>query len=170
MVEANTFDSDYDTILIVVTGSPGNFTVIDCNDDSGISGNEVQSQVTFNAVAGVTYYFMVGSKVTGGGNLVFNVNDGVLPTTTTVEPTTTTVEPTTTTSVATPPANDEFLNATAIGPLPFTNSLDTSAATVSSDDPSPTAILRSIRCGIKVQLELIRWLRQTRSGVTTTLR
>jgi hypothetical protein len=107
VVEANTFGSNYDTILIVATGSPGNFTVIDCNDDSGISGNEVQSQVTFNAVAGETYYFIVGSKGAGGGNLVFNVNDGAQPTTTTVEPTTTTVEPTTTTveptTTTTPP-------------------------------------------------------------------
>ena len=71
-IEANTFGSGYNTTLTVVTGSPGSFTLIACNDDSGISGSEVQSQVTFNATAGVTYYFMVGSKATGGGNLVFN--------------------------------------------------------------------------------------------------
>ena len=75
VLEVNTFGSDYDTTLTVITGSPGNCTVIVCNDDSGISGNELQSQVTFNAYAGTTYYFMVGSKGSGGGNLVFNVKN-----------------------------------------------------------------------------------------------
>ena len=61
VLEADTFGSDYDTILTVVTGSPGSFTLVACNDDSGVSGSENQSQVIFNAVAGETYYFMVGS-------------------------------------------------------------------------------------------------------------
>ena len=77
MVEANTFGSDYDTTLIVVTGSPGNFTVIACNNNSGVSGSELQSHVTFNAVAGETYYFMIGSNGSDGGSLVFNANDGI---------------------------------------------------------------------------------------------
>ncbi len=92
--EANTFGSDYDTILTVVTGSPGNFTVIACNDDA--QGGS-QSQVIINVSAGVTYYFMVGSKAPGGGTLEFNAQETVEPTTSV--PTTTTVEPTTTTTV-----------------------------------------------------------------------
>ena len=70
-VEANTFGSNYDTTLSVYTGSPGNLTQIDCNDDAGTG---VQSRVSFDATAGQTYYFMVGSYSSGpGGALVFTV-------------------------------------------------------------------------------------------------
>jgi hypothetical protein len=88
MIEANTFGSDYDTTLTVVAGSPNSFSQIACNDDSGISSSRVQSKVTFNGVAGEQYYFMVGSKRAGGGNLVFNVKEGidVTTTTTTIKP------------------------------------------------------------------------------------
>ena len=69
-VDANTFGSDYDTTLSVYTGSRGSLTQIACNDDS----QGVQSEVVFDAVAGTTYYLMVGAYLSGpGGNLVFNV-------------------------------------------------------------------------------------------------
>jgi hypothetical protein len=80
VLEANTFGSDYDTTLTVVTGSPGSFTVIAYNDDAQAG---LQSQVIINVSAGVTYYFMVGSKVPGGGNLVFNAQEGGVVTTST---------------------------------------------------------------------------------------
>jgi hypothetical protein len=71
-VEANTFGSDYDTTLSVYTGAPGALTQIACNDDAVGS---LQSRVRFDATAGETYYFMVGSFASGpGGNLVFNVD------------------------------------------------------------------------------------------------
>ena len=71
-LNVNTFNSDYDTTLTVVTGSPGNFTVIACNDDA--QGGS-QSQVIINVSAGVTYYFMVEPKAPGGGNLEFNAQE-----------------------------------------------------------------------------------------------
>lgn len=70
-VTANTFGSDYDTTLSVYTGSRGALTQIACNDDS----QGVQSNVIFNAVAGETYFLMVGAFASGaGGNLVFSMD------------------------------------------------------------------------------------------------
>jgi hypothetical protein len=63
---ANTFGSDYLTTVSVYTGSRGALTQIACNFNA----------VAFEASAGTTYYFMVGSCCgLGGGNLVFNVSE-----------------------------------------------------------------------------------------------
>jgi hypothetical protein len=73
-LNANTFGSDYDTGIAVYTGTPPNLTQITCNDDA-ITGQFVQSNVNFDAAAGTTYYFMVGSfGDSPGGNLVFRVD------------------------------------------------------------------------------------------------
>jgi hypothetical protein len=73
-IRATTAGSDYDTGIAVFTGTGGDLTLIACNDDVFL-GRQVQSSVTFDAVAGVTYFFMVGSfGTTEGGNLVFNVD------------------------------------------------------------------------------------------------
>lgn len=73
-VGANTFGSDYDTTLSVYTGYTGSrdaLTLIACNDDTG----GLQSRVSFDAVAGETYFFMVGAFSSGpGGQLVFSVD------------------------------------------------------------------------------------------------
>jgi hypothetical protein len=69
-VMANTFGSDYDTTLSVYTGSRGSLEQIACNDDF----QDIRSLIVFNAIAGQTYYFMVGRYPdTVNGNLVFNV-------------------------------------------------------------------------------------------------
>jgi hypothetical protein len=71
-VDANTLGSDYDTTLSVYTGTPGALTQIACNDDAAGS---LQSRVRFDATAGETYFFMVGSFGGGpGGNLTFNLD------------------------------------------------------------------------------------------------
>jgi hypothetical protein len=76
-LNANTFGSDYDTGIAVYTGTPGALTQITCNDDA-LPGHTVESNVNFDAAAGTTYYFMVGSCCgSDGGNLVFNVNVSV---------------------------------------------------------------------------------------------
>jgi hypothetical protein len=77
-IEANTFGSDYDTILCLYTGARGNLDNPAGNDDA--SWETHQSQLFFNVTAGETYFFMIGSPFGGsGGNLVFNVDVG-LPT------------------------------------------------------------------------------------------
>ena len=80
-LEANTFGSNYDTALSVYTGSRDALTQIGCNDDAG---GTVQSRVRFDATAGTTYYFMVGSSYVllqppSSANLVFNLLQGPPP-------------------------------------------------------------------------------------------
>jgi len=67
-LSADTFGSDYDTTLTVVT-SGGDF--VGCNDDSG----GLQSRLVFEAAAGTTYLLMVASYGGGaGGSLVFHLD------------------------------------------------------------------------------------------------
>jgi hypothetical protein len=71
---AQTFGSDYDTTIHVLVAADGGFQVIACNDDTAGS---VESAVAFDAVAGTTYYFQVGSFADSpGGDLVFTVEPG----------------------------------------------------------------------------------------------
>lgn len=67
---ANTFGSNFDTVLAVYTGaSVGALTPIVCNDDSG----SLQSQVTFLASPDTTYYFQTGGFDSRTGNLRLTV-------------------------------------------------------------------------------------------------
>jgi hypothetical protein len=59
--EANTFDSDYETTLSVYSGSRGALDQIACSN----------FRVRFQATAGTTYFFMVGSAFGDGGTLTF---------------------------------------------------------------------------------------------------
>lgn len=113
VISADTFRSDYATVLSVYTGVRGALSSIACNNSTGTP----QTEVTFNATAGTTYFFMVsqccGTGLNGGGQLVFNV------------------------SVPAPPANDNFAGATQITALPFTDAADTTAATLEPGEPAP---------------------------------
>jgi hypothetical protein len=71
-----------------------------------------QSSLTFAADAGVTYYVQASDYFSGGGNLHLSLRQ--IP----------------------PPANDNFADATPIGGVPYSNSVDTSAATVEAGEPS----------------------------------
>jgi hypothetical protein len=74
---ATTFGSDYDTTLYIGTLKGSRLQVIACGDDS----RTLQSAVRFDAVAGQTYLFMVGTSPfagVNGGNLVFNLNVGLV--------------------------------------------------------------------------------------------
>jgi hypothetical protein len=114
-ITANTFGSNYDTVLSAYTGVRGALTLVDCNDDS--SGT-VQSQVSFGATAGTTYFFLIsqccGSGGSGGGQLVFNV------------------------SAPPAPANDNFSSATQIAALPFSDTLDSTVSTLEPGEPTPS--------------------------------
>jgi hypothetical protein len=79
-IEADTVGSDYNTVLAVFTGTRGSLTPLACDDDYfGTTPGE--SRIIFNAKAGTTYYFMINlccsAGGSGGGNLVFNVHQGV---------------------------------------------------------------------------------------------
>ncbi len=70
---ADTLGSSYDTILSVWTGSCGAIspTLDGCDDDMETSR---QSQVSFTASAGTTYWFMVSAYNNDGGTLIFNLS------------------------------------------------------------------------------------------------
>ena len=71
------------------------------------------SSLTFTANAGTTYYFQVGSYFSGPIQMQFNLRE--IP----------------------PPANDDFANATPAVALPFTETVDMTAATTEPGEPSP---------------------------------
>ncbi len=115
-VIANTFGSDYDTVLAVYSGSPGAFVEVACNDQS-FSGFLGESEVAFAATAGTTYHLLVVSYFSGAGHLVF------------------------TAEVVPPPANDNFANAVVAGSLPFTDARQTRGATTETTDPTPSCAI-----------------------------
>lgn len=77
-VEANTFGSDFDTVLAVWDSTAGAVavpnTLIGCNDDAaGVGG--LQSKVAFQLQAGATYLFQIYQFGSGtGGNVTFHIN------------------------------------------------------------------------------------------------
>jgi PKD repeat protein len=113
LLQADTFGSNYDTVLSVYTGSRGALTLNGCNDDF----NGLQSRVVFRATGGTTYYLLIanccGTGGTGGGDLHLSLH------------------------TLAPPPNDNFGNATAIGTLPFSDSADITGATVQKGEPAP---------------------------------
>ncbi len=115
-IQADTFGSDYDTVLSAWTGTQGALNLIACNDD--FIG--LQSKITFHAAGGTTYYFMLarccGGGGNGGGNLQFSVDQ--IP----------------------PPGNDDFADATTIASLPFSDVVDLFAATTQPGEPSPSCV------------------------------
>ena len=78
---ADTFGSNYDTILSAWTGSPGSFIQVACNDNAGGS----QSPLVLSLTAGTTDYFMVSAASTGG-TLVFHLNANPVPVLTSLSP------------------------------------------------------------------------------------
>jgi hypothetical protein len=68
-INASTGGTRYDTNIFVFTGTRGNLTLVECNP--------LPRSMTFDAVAGETYYFLVASAEASGGNLVFRVAVGI---------------------------------------------------------------------------------------------
>jgi PKD domain len=73
-IDANTFGSNYNAVITVVTGTPGAFNPVACGGQS----------VQFVATAGQTYYLMIGESSPypapgGGGSLALAVNSNPLP-------------------------------------------------------------------------------------------
>jgi hypothetical protein len=102
-VKSDTSGSDYATSVSVYTGSRGALSQVACAS--------APAQVSFNASANTTYFFMVASAAGGpGGTLVFNVTEG-------------------------PPANDEITGATPLT-LNTTVTQDMTLATRAPTDPT----------------------------------
>jgi hypothetical protein len=143
---ADTFGSNYDTILAAFTPWNNGFTALSCNDDSG----GVQSRLAFLASAGSVYYFMVSAYSGNGGNLVFHLifqaTGGAPPTATPSFAARPTWSPTPSmTPVGQPPvppsgsglANETCASATDIPATPFSVNASTRSATTESTGPAP---------------------------------
>jgi hypothetical protein len=103
-IRADASSADYNPSLGVYTGSRGALSEVACAS--------FPAQVTLNASANTTYFFMVASAFGGpGGALVVSVVE------------------------LQPPANDDVDNATVISALPFTDAISTVDATTAGDDP-----------------------------------
>lgn len=70
ILSVNTTNSDYDTVLGILTGSPGNFTERGCDDNGGANG---ASNLSLFVNSNTTYYIEAVGK-NGGGNLAFSLN------------------------------------------------------------------------------------------------
>jgi hypothetical protein len=67
VVDADTFGSDFDTVLAVWTGSSlSTLSPVDCNDDTG---PDFDSQVLFRAFRSTTYLIQIGGYQGESGNL-----------------------------------------------------------------------------------------------------
>ena len=113
IVEADTIESQYLTLLSAWTGTQGALNLVACNGDLGEG-----ARITFPATAGTTYYFMVTVHPASGPlrGLQFHVNQLL------------------------PPGNDDFADATPITSLPFADQLDLAAATTQPSEPSPSCV------------------------------
>jgi hypothetical protein len=108
------------TAMTVATGTLGSSYFTNVAVYTGTQGSLTQvacdtNGASFQASKGETYHVMVTSPFSGGGTLVFNVIGHI------------------------PPPNDDFDNATVIPNLPYTDTLDTIAATSAADDPTNCA-------------------------------
>ncbi len=109
-VTVSTCGSCFDTAIEVLTGGacPGT-TQVACNDDNLCGGNfTLQSTVTFNAVAGQTYYIVLHGYWGNEGRYALNV-----------------------TGTPFTPPNDECAGSTVIPSLPYTDSGNTVCANAS---------------------------------------
>lgn len=110
-VQADTFGSDYDTVLSAWTGTQGALGLVACNDDHAGS----HSKIIFPATAGTTYYLMAaqccGSGEDGGGSLHLSVTQLL------------------------PPTNDDFADATTISRLPFSDNRNVGGASREAGEP-----------------------------------
>ena len=107
---ADTAGSDFASALAVWREDGTRLTEITCAYGIGLGS---EARVVFEAGAGETYLFQIDGFASNPlPSLTFNVEVGV------------------------PPANDDFMNATNVPALPFTDSVDVSAANSESGEPT----------------------------------
>ena len=121
-LNVDTFGSDFDTYLAVFTGSSlSTLNSVAQNDDVD-AGGVLESEVTFTATSGTTYYIQVDGNGAATGSITLNV-------------------------AYVPPANDDFANAVVIDAtaLPATVSGTNVGATGETGETAAEA--RSTPCG-----------------------
>jgi hypothetical protein len=77
VVAVNTCGSDFDTVVQPYVNNAGSLTPVGggCNDDSNVCPGSRQSCSAFPAIAGTTYYLMVGGYNGASGNLNITASD-----------------------------------------------------------------------------------------------
>lgn len=108
-VHIDTNGSNFDTVLAVYRGDPGNLTEVGCDGDGG---DTVESALGLAVEAGVRYLVMVTSETPDGGQLELHATAGAPLST-----------------------NDDIDTATAFGTLPFSDEVSTLNATEDPSDP-----------------------------------
>ncbi|NWG35442.1 MAG: hypothetical protein HXY42_13485, partial [Chloroflexi bacterium] len=73
-IAVDTNGSDYDTFIAVWTGSPGSLNLVGCNDDNYFG----DSEFSFSAAQGITYYIQVGEFNGFEGNAFGGSTGGTL--------------------------------------------------------------------------------------------
>jgi hypothetical protein len=80
-IRFETTGSDFDTVVSVWTGTQGNLTMVDCDDDQDpFFGTDLTSLVEVPVTTGNTYYIMVSGGAAGPtGNLIFKAKSLASP-------------------------------------------------------------------------------------------
>ena len=117
LVIADTTGSGFNPVVAVWTETVFGLEEIACHNSFNFGPFTAGPRFSFQAAAGTTYLIQVGADpgfFLGAGDLVFGLEAGV------------------------PPANDDFADATTIPGVPFSDSVETLAATTEPNEPAPT--------------------------------
>lgn len=114
VIRVQTFGSNFDTVVNVWSGTPGNLQPVGCDDDSGHVGESLTSSFAFKAANGTEYWFQIGGYGSEGGDLHVAIE------------------------TVTPPPNDDFGNATQLIDGFSATNIDTTTATVQAGEPIQT--------------------------------
>ena len=71
-IQADTFGSDYDTVLVIYTWDGTSFTPVACNDDASSPQSAIFEQ---QLTGGTTYYFQIGGFGGASGRLLFTLQE-----------------------------------------------------------------------------------------------
>lgn len=112
VLAADTFGSTFDTVLAVYMPGVTETLLLETACDA----QGYQSEVSFPAVPGTTYYFQITGWLEDSGDLRFNLRSGLSHS---------------------PPPNDHFADATLITDSPFYDDGNTTYATMESGEPQP---------------------------------
>jgi hypothetical protein len=120
LIEADTFDSDTDTVLAVYEGtSLGTLTEDLCDNDAVSGETNTQSNISFYALANHTYYFQVGGYHGSTGRVSFRVHQPG------------------------PIANDMFGQANTVQGSSAVRSGNTNRATLQPGEPAPSCFVET---------------------------
>ena len=120
---ADTTGSGFNPVVAVWTETAFGLQETACHNTFNFAPFTGPPRFAFQAAAGTTYLIQVGANpgfFLGAGDLVLTLEAGV------------------------PPENDDFVDATTVPGVPFSDSVDTLAATTEPDEPAPSCLFGSM--------------------------